>query len=87
MQSTKIKVPTGLIAKRKNTNYSIELKINVVNDYFNGLGSSQEISKKYKLRSTSQLNDWIKSYSTHRNFKSESGGSRMRKSRTTTFEE
>lgn len=79
--------PTGLFAKRKNTNYPVELKMKAVNDYLNGLGSLQEISKKYKLRDTSPLRDWLKSYNTHRNFKSESGGSRMSKARKTTFEE
>ena len=79
--------PTGLFAKRKNTNYPVGLKIKAINDYLNGLGSLLEISKKYKLRNTSQLRDWIKSYNAHRSFKSESGGSQMSKTRKTTFEE
>lgn len=79
--------PIGLFAKRKNTNYPVELKIKAVNDYLSGLGSLREISKKYKLRNPTQLRDWIKSYNTHRNFKSESGGSQMSQARKTTFEE
>lgn len=79
--------PTGLLAKQKNTHYSIETKIHAVNDYLNGLGSLSEITKKYGLRHHKQLQDWIKIYNTHGNFKSGSGGSQMSQSRETTFKE
>lgn len=79
--------PTGLLAKRKNTHYSIEMKLQAVTDYLNGVGSLNDLSKKYGLRNISQLQDWLKVYNTHGNFKSESGGSQMRKARKTTFEE
>ena len=79
--------PTGLLAKRKNTHYSIETKLQAVTDYLNGLGSLNDISKKYGLRNKRQLQDWIKIYNTHRNFKSGSGGSQMSKARKTTFKE
>lgn len=79
--------PTGLLAKQKNTHYSIETKLQAVTDYLSGLGSLREITKKYGLRSSTQLKDWIKVYNTHRNFKSGSGGSQMSTSRKTTFNE
>jgi len=79
--------PTGLLAKKKNAYYSIETKLQAVNDYLSGTGSLNDITKKYKLRSKTQLRDWIKVYNTHGNFKSGSGGSQMRKSRKTTFKE
>ena len=79
--------PTGLSEKRKNTHYSIETKLQAVNDYLKGLGSLYDISKKYGLRNKKQLQDWIRIYNTHGNFKSGSGGSQMSKARKTTFEE
>lgn len=79
--------PTGLMAKQKNTHYTIETKLQAVNDYLNGLGSLAEIAQKYGLRNHKQLQDWIKIYNTHGNFKSGSGGSRMSESRKTTFKE
>lgn len=79
--------PTGLLTKRKNTHYPIETKIQAVNDYLDGLGSLPDITKKYGLRSNTQLRNWIKIYNTHGNFKSGSGGSRMSQSRKTTFKE
>ncbi|MEQ7187226.1 helix-turn-helix domain-containing protein, partial [Enterococcus avium] len=50
-------------------------------------GSLRAVAKKYGLRNKKQLEDWLKIYNTHRNFKSESGGSRMSKSRKTTLNE
>lgn len=79
--------PTGLLPKKKNAHYSSETKLQAVNDYLSGAGSLKDITKKYKLRSKTQLRDWVKVYNTHRNFKSESGGSRMSISRKTTFKE
>jgi len=79
--------PTGLLAKRKNTHYTIETKREAVHDYLNTSGSLRDITKKYGLRDTKQLRDWIKRYNAHRNFKSGSGGSQMSTSRKTTFKE
>ncbi|MEO1769115.1 helix-turn-helix domain-containing protein [Candidatus Enterococcus ferrettii] len=77
----------GLIASRKNKNYSQDLKLTAVQDYFTGGGSQVYIAKKYGLRSKRQLQDWIKVYNTHKDFKSESGGSRMSQTRETSQEE
>lgn len=68
----------GLLSPKKNRNYPKELNLNAVHDYLCGKGSLVTIAKKYGLRSPTQLRQWIKIYNTHRNFKSESGGSRMR---------
>ncbi|MGM0215700.1 transposase [Enterococcus sp. AZ109] len=79
--------PSGLLATRKNTNYPKELKLAAVHDYLAGLGCLMDIAKKYGLRDEKQLRDWIKVYNTHKDFKSESGGSRMSQSRETSQEE
>ena len=39
-----------------------------------GSGSQLEICKKYKIRSSHQLRDWIKVYNSGRDFKEQSGG-------------
>lgn len=80
--------PTGLLPTKRNQSYSTELKLNAVHDYLAGTyGSLRAVAKKYGLRNKKQLEDWLKIYNTHRNFKSESGGSRMSKSRKTTLNE
>lgn len=77
----------GLLARRKNTHYTIETKIPAVNDYLNGLGRLSEITKKYGIRQFKQLRYWIKIYNTHRKFKKGSAGSQISQSRKTTFKE
>lgn len=81
--------PSGLLDQKRNKTYSKELKQNAVNDYLSGLGSLQNISQKYNLRSSSQLRLWIKEYNTHGNIKARGsgGGSYMKKARQTTYEE
>lgn len=80
--------PIGLLPTKKNKSYSAELKLNAVHDYLAGeYGGLGAIAKKYGLRNKSQLEDWLKVYNTHRNFKLESGGSYMSKSRKTTLNE
>lgn len=77
----------GLLIQKTNRSYSVELKYAAVKEYLDGKGSFSEISKRFGLRSSSQLKDWIKIYNNHGNFKSESGGSYMKKSRQTSPEE
>ena len=72
---------------RKNNHYSAKLKYQAVGDYLSGKGSLQTISKKYGLRDTKQLRNWIKMYNGHTELKSYTGGSRMTKGRSTTYEE
>ena len=81
--------PTALMAQTSNKVYSQELKLQAVHDYLDGKISQEAIVKKYHLRSSYQLRDWLKVYNTHGEIKSRSsgGGSYMRKARSTTPEE
>ena len=72
---------------RKEKSYSVELKYQAVSDYLSGKGSLREICRKYKIRSTRQLRNWIKMYNGHKELKCYTGGSRMTKGRDTTYEE
>jgi len=81
----------GALAFRKqerNTVYSEKLKEAAVREYISGAGSLREIAAKYGLRSTRQLQDWIKVYNSGKDFgRKMSGGSRMKQGRETTQEE
>ena len=72
---------------RKNNHYTSEAKYQAVGDYLSGKGSLKAISKKYGLRDTKQLRNWIKMYNGHTELKSYTGGSCMTKGRNTTYEE
>ena len=72
---------------RKNKSYLVELKYQAVGDYLSGGGALREICKKYGIRSTRQLRNWIKLYNSHKELKCYTGGSRMTKGRDTTYEE
>lgn len=79
----------AFLTHEKNRVYSPELKQQAVQDYLTGGGSLLEISKKYKIRSKTQLKSWIKVYNSGKDFNEHkmSGGSRMKKTRKTTQEE
>lgn len=80
----------GLQAQTKRRNYSPELKQKAVLAYVSGQGSLLDICKEYRIRSTQQLESWIKVYNTHGYFnsvKQSGGGSYMKKGRITTQEE
>ena len=77
----------GFLSTGKNRVYSEETKLAAVVEYLSGGGSGQEICKKFKIRSESQLWDWIRVYNSGRDFKKMSGGSRMKSTRKTTQEE
>ena len=81
--------PIGLLNQKHNRNYSVELKYAAIKSYLSGDGSVREITEKYKLRSETQLRNWIKVYNTHGEIKprGSGGGSYMRKARQTTPEE
>lgn len=70
---------------RKEKSYSAELKYQGVSDYLSGKGSLREICRKYKIRSTRQLRNWIKMYNGHKELKCYTGGNRMTKGRKTTY--
>ena len=72
-----------------NRHYSKTEKEQAVNAYLSGEGSYMEICKRFKIRSTKQLRDWIKKYNSHEKLKSSGTGGTviMTKGRKTTFEE
>ena len=69
---------------QRNSIYSPDLKEAAVKDYLSGEGSLQIICEKYNIRDTKQLRTWIKVYNGHKDFKKQTGGSRMTKGRETT---
>ena len=81
--------PAALMTQRNNKVYSQELKLLAVHEYLDGKLSQADIVKKYHLRSSRQLYEWVKIYTTHGEIKSRTsgGGSYMRKARSTTLEE
>ena len=79
----------GLITTSKNTVYPADVKRNAVLDYLSGKGSYATICKKYQIRSSSQLRNWISLYNGHKELKASGTGGRnlMTEGRKTTFEE
>ena len=74
----------------KNKKYSSELKLQAVQDYHSGKGSYETLKEKYKIRSSTQLKNWVKWYNGHREIKKRSaakGEIYMTKGRKTTQEE
>ena len=80
--------PLGLMNSSKNSSYPAELKVAAVKDYLAGRGSYMELCRKYGIKSTRQLRDWVLKYNGHEELKSSgSGGTIMTKGRKTTFKE
>ena len=74
----------------RNQTYTVEVKIAAVTDYQRGGGSLGTICKKYKIKDTKTLRNWIKVYNAHGDFtsvKHSGGGSYMKQGRDTTKEE
>lgn len=59
----------GFIPSPRNNSYSKEFKAEVVLAYLNGEGSQVDLMKKYKLKSTSQINTWVMKYNSHEELK------------------
>lgn len=78
--------PNGLLNTSKNMVYTKNLKTVAVKDYLAGGGSLMELYKKYGIKGTYQLRNWILKYSSHDKLKSsETGGTPiMTKVRATT---
>ena len=74
----------SFLPRKGNRRYEPALKEAAVRDYLSGGGSIRDICKIYKIRSTYQLRSWIKVYNGHKDFKKQTGGSRMTKGRETT---
>jgi transposase-like protein len=79
--------PSAFLPVERNRVYSPDLKRAAAEEYLAGKGSLLDICRKYKIRATCQLRNWIKVYNRHEDFKQQSGGSRMTKARKTTQEE
>ncbi|MGG4499027.1 transposase [Brevibacillus reuszeri] len=81
--------PIGLLNTSKNAAYSQELKITAVQDYLAGGGSYMELCKRYGIKSTKQLRNWILKYNSHEELKASGTGGApiMTNGRKTTFEE
>ncbi|EGO62967.1 hypothetical protein ALO_15407 [Acetonema longum DSM 6540] len=79
--------PTGFLPQERNRRYSKETKHRAVLEYLAGKGSRRQICERYQIRSSRQLEAWLKVYNRHEDFKEQSGGSHMTKSRETTQEE
>ena len=83
----KSKGPVGLLDQSQNSHYSKELKLSAINDYLNEKGSLSTICMKYGLRSKKQLIDWIKVYNSGGILKTSTGGTCMKKAKSTTIDE
>ena len=79
----------GLKETHTNKKWDKNIKLAAINDYLNGIGSLDDICKKYKISSRAILIRWIKVYNSHKELKSTgSGGNRlMTKGRKVTFDE
>lgn len=79
----------GLTTTSKNSNYSGTFKEMAVKDYLAGIGSHSDICKKYGIRSTKQLQDWVLKYNSHEELKTSGTGGRpiMTKGRKTIYDE
>ena len=78
------------MSRRRNNKYSVELKLQAVQEYLRGGGSYETLKEKYKLRSSTQLKNWVMWYNGHKEFKERSsakGEIYMTKGRKTTQEE
>ena len=80
----------ALRSPAKNTCYPPDLKRQAVEAYLAGKGSQQDICNRFHIRSRKQLQDWIKLYNGHNDFRSHRGhgsGITMTKGRKTTLDE
>lgn len=77
----------GLECSSKNRIYSVQTKQQAVEAYLTGQYSLQEICEIFKIRSKTQLLNWLKVYNSGRDFKRMSGGSRMKSTHKATQEE
>lgn len=80
----------AFLPHERNRAYRPDEKRQAVQDYLSGEGSLLDICKKYKIKSTHQLRNWIKVYNAHGDFnliKHSGGGSYMKQGRETTQEE
>lgn len=79
----------GLLPSNKNRKHSTELKEKVVREYLQGGISLSALCTKYDITSHSIVQQWIKRYNCHREFRSPNSGGEiyMVKGRKTTLDE
>jgi len=79
----------GLMPASKTRKYSPELKQSAVAEYLSGGISLRSICAKYDINTDSILQDWIKVYNSHKDFKQPNSGGviYMAKGRKTTLDE
>ncbi|MDF9300135.1 transposase [Weissella fermenti] len=79
----------GLSESPDNQKYSKEFKRKVVQAYLSGEGTLRELTRRFKLRSDSQISDWVSKYNGNQELRSSGAGTRRvtMASRKTTFEE
>lgn len=85
----KVRGATGLNSATHNRKYEPELKRQAVEEYLSGLASLRELCTKYDISNKSMLQQWIKQYNGHEDFKQPNSGGAiyMTKGRETTLEE
>lgn len=64
----------GLCTTSKNSSYPKALKEIAAKDYLSGVGSQSDICKKYGIRSTTQLQNWVLKYNSHEELKASGTG-------------
>ena len=81
--------PEGLQDSSRNQPYSSTLKEAAVLDYLSGSHSQRELCRKYGIKSTRQLRNWVSKYNGHEKLKSSGTGgiSIMTQGRKTSYEE
>ena len=79
----------GLKPSTSNSKYSIALKEAAVKEYQSGNGALMDICKKYGIKSTRQLRNWILKYNSHEKLKASGTGGMpiMTSGRKTTYDE
>lgn len=55
----------AFIPTNKNSSYTKEFKLRVIQEYNSGLGSIESLANKYRIRSKSTLIEWISKYNRH----------------------
>lgn len=82
--------PSGLANEHTNNRYCVELKTSAVEAYLREEASLVDICKRFSIRSKTQLCDWIKVYTGHKELRTTGGQGRgiyMTKGRSTTLDE
>lgn len=80
---------SGLQITSKNSHYTTDFKRTTVKEYLDGIGSLSDICKKYGVRSSRQLRNWIMKYNSHEELKASGTGGTpiMTNGRKTTYDE